>query len=264
MFGMVQQARAKFASLEGLASADVLCYICLLSDALLEGTMRYGRWLYACAPEAGASLDTLYEFWARSLMCAGRCRNWATCFVELGWSFTGMGRGVAMCNAFFWSLPDDGMYQRVFLLSCACAGRTWTKQSHALLAKWGLEDWLVRQVPTRTKDLCKQYVKSVVGAACGARMAAAARTHSIPVSHAELRSDPCHSQHVDLPWCSLMLQQSLGRIRAGLAEFAHLDGRRSTARRRRCIFSNMPTPSIHNHVLCTVIWSLRPGPSCAQ
>ena len=53
-----------------------------------------------------------------------------------------------------------------------------------------------------------------------------------------------------LAWHSLVLQLPLARLRAGYICFVHLDGKRSSAKRQRCVFCDEPTLSPSYHVLC--------------
>ena len=249
--------------LQSCANALPLCYVCQLFEALVEGVMRFGIWLYATAPGAAEVLDDLYTSWARSLMGAAPWRNWATCVNEFGWQLTGQGRGivdVAMRRFYLWTLPDGDIYKRVFLRSAECIGDTWAKRSLALLEAWGVVDWPCWASPSRSKGTYKLYVKGVLQASCRGTIGAFAAHHTLPVSYVAIRNGPCtdlaDGLAKGLPWYSLLLQRSLGRLRAGILEFAHLNGSRSNASRRRCIFCEELTLSVNFHVLCVCgVWA---------
>ena len=91
-------------------------------------------------------------------------------------------------------------------------------------------------------------------AACSSSWRRAAAAHVLPVPY--LEHQPSISAEISqavaktLPWHSLLLQRSLARLRAGLLCFSHLGGRRSSAKRQRCIFCDSSIFSSTFHTLC--------------
>ena len=258
MKAVMRNASAKFAILSGLVVARMLplCVVLKLFDALVEGCMRFGRWLYATAPGAGSALNDLYEKWARSLIGAPPWRSWAVAFSELGWQLTGEARAIidiASKRAYLWRLEPD-IYQNVFIASHSRRGDTWAKRSASMLTEWGILDWPAWSHPESSLDEYKRYVRHVVSSRCHLAWRQAVSSHVIPVSYLDLKpnmsTDFADAFSLQLQWHSMMLQRSLSRLRAGLLDFGHLDRRHSAASRRRCIFCNTATLSVNYHVLC--------------
>ena len=109
---VLQQAAAKFTVLAGLATANILpiAYVCALFASIVEGTMRFGRWLYAAEVGAEEKLDEAYKKWARVLLDADAWKPWATIASELGWRLSGAGRAVvdvAMRRCRLFLLPEE-------------------------------------------------------------------------------------------------------------------------------------------------------------
>ena len=147
MEGVIAAAAAKFSSLAGLASSNVLplCFVVQMFEAIVEGTMRFGRWLYATAPAAATRLDDdLYRAWGRELLAADAWNNWATVFSEVGWHASGSGRAVqdiASKRAYFFRLDSNDLYRNLFLHALTVKGYTWAKNSSSLLRAWDILDW---------------------------------------------------------------------------------------------------------------------------
>ena len=143
-----------------------LCYVLCLFESVVEGTLRFGRWLYAVQPGAEEILDSLYQTWARSLLGAASWRNWAVAFSELGWVMTGSGRAVvdvAMKRCTLFLLDPHDIYRRAFVLGHSVEGMTWSKLSLAMLKNGecrigllGMVDvvlgWLIRGMSKRLWD----------------------------------------------------------------------------------------------------------------
>ena len=86
MHAVIFQAQAKFASLAGIAKANILplCYVRALFECVVEGTVRFGRWLYATSPSAGRSSTNCMRIRQNSCwaLCLGATQalahpNWA-------------------------------------------------------------------------------------------------------------------------------------------------------------------------------------------
>jgi len=198
----------------------------------------------------------VYVSWAGVLLGADAWRNWATVFAELGWQLSGAGRAVldiACHRAYLWSLPVGDLYREVFVLGHEIQGLTWAKRSLKLLDDWGIEDWQRSQRSSREEY--KTHVRSLVAARCHISWADAASRHLLPVPYlctrVQVAADLKLGLQLELPWFSLVLQRSMARLRAGLLSFGHVEGRRSSARRRNCIFCNVMCLSINFHVMCT-------------
>ena len=114
-----------------------------LFGAIVEGSMRFGRWLYATAEGELPKLDKLYESWAKVLLGGDQWQSGALASAELGWRLSGSGRAIvdiAMRRASLWSLPGGDLYHDVFVSAHDIAGNSWAQRSLHLLREWGLED----------------------------------------------------------------------------------------------------------------------------
>jgi hypothetical protein len=117
--------------------------------------------------------------------------------------------------------------------------------------------------PGSSRKQYRQYVRQQVILKCMASLSASSPndTYSsgIMILRGGVGSDLRDGISYTLRWHSYILQRSLCRLRAGIFCFGHLDGRRSSAKRLRCIFCNMSTLSPLFHVLgrCSHWESLR-------
>ena len=252
-------AGAKLAVLVGLAVANVvpLCFVGKLFEAIAEGTMRFGRWLYVTADNAEEFLNTLYQKWARALLGALPWRSWPLLFSELGWTYSGAGRAIvdiAMRRCNLYRLDAGDLYRSVFIDAhgTACS---WASKSKALLDKWGVVDWIDWEGPSTNRSQYKDHALAVVGRRCRDDWLQATRSTTGPVDYLRLRptmsSDLVDAQAQGWPWHSLLLQRSLCRLRANLLSLTHLEGRVSRARRQRCILCSQSVLSPTFHVLCS-------------
>ncbi len=73
----IRKATCHFLSLAGLAASNALPLCCLIKmfESRVEGSMRFGRWLYALSPTARSVLDHAYTKWAQILLGADAWRN---------------------------------------------------------------------------------------------------------------------------------------------------------------------------------------------
>ena len=257
MQGIVAAASSKFGELCGacINKSLPLCAVVDLFESLVEGVMRFGRWLWALSPDACSVLDDLYRSWGRALLGANMWRNWATVFGELGWELSGSGRAVidvAMQRARLWSLAQGDLYKDVFVQAHAWPGSTWAKGSLALLSAWNIMDW-PSYGTDRGLSKYKAYVHSVVKQHCLEQWRLQAANHVIPFCYVDARATPSLELRPAiislLPWCGLLQQRSLCRLRAGLLRLGHVRLARSSARRQTCIFCGTLTASLNLHVM---------------
>ena len=256
---MIQCASNKFIGIASLCVAGVLplCYVGALFEAVVDGTMRFGRWLLITAPGAEQLLDDTYNAWARTLLGACPWRSCARVVSELGWCVSGAGRGVidlAMKRASLYALGQHDLYRVVFENAHIVSGDTFAKRGAALLARWGLADFIAWKGPDESLGAYKKYVTKEVTARCLEKWTQEVQKNRLPVNYITIR--PNMSEDVqeglthELPWFSMQLQRSACRLRANLLTFGHLGGKRSAARRQRCVFCEEPHLSSTFHVLC--------------
>ena len=191
MQGVIRSASAKFAILSGLVNARLLplCVVVKLFEALIEGSMRFGRWLYATSPGAGEILDELYVKWARALIGAPPWRNAGVASSEVGWQISGQGRAVidvAAKRAYFYNLEPD-VYQHTFLLGHSMQGASWARRGAELLRDWGILDWPAWSTPGSSPDQYKAYVRQSVARVCHESWLGVASAHTQPVEYLALR-----------------------------------------------------------------------------
>ena len=144
----------------------------------------------------------------------------------------------------------------VFITAHTCYGQTWAKLGAAKLSEWGIFDFPVWASGGHgsTKETYKAYAIGQVERRSMSKWKGKVFTLESPVCYARYRpdasSDLRRGMRSSLPWCSLLHQRSVSRLRANLILFSHWGGRRSNARRQRCIFCDVPTLSPTFHVLC--------------
>ena len=150
-------------------------------------------------------------------------------------------------------LDGSDLYRSVFMISHGVVG-AWAARSKALLIEWGVADWTDWAGPLSTRGQYKSYVTSIVRQRCHEEWVQAERnTRGLSICRtesAQVSNDLVAAPALGMPWHSLILQRSLCRLRANLLCFSHLDGRRSQARRQRCILCSEPVLSPTFHVLC--------------
>ena len=255
---VIRTSTSKFVSIAGLATSSYLplCYVCHLFESVVDGSMRYGRWLYAVHQGAESRLDSVYVAWARTLLGAPAWTNWATIVSEVGWNKSGAGRSVvdvAMKRCSLHLLETSDLYREAFVLGHRVAGDTWSKLSLQMLGRWGVLDWPEWSQAGSTRAGYKLYVKEVIIQRCLALRQAEAQRHVIPIPYdwfgRHVNEDLKAGMARGLPWHSLVLQRSHCRLRAGLIRFGHLLGHCSSAKRQRCIFCDTPCLSRRFHVI---------------
>ena len=156
------------------------------------------------------------------------------------------------CSLFL-SEPGD-LYRDTFVLGHSVAGQTWSKQSSAFLRKWGVQDWPDWAAPGAGRGSYKLYVKECLDQRCYGVCKREAERHTQPIDYADIcgvvGQDLGRGMALGLPWHSLVLQRSLSRMRADLICFGNLQGRKSNAKRQRCIYCDTPCISLTFHVMC--------------
>ena len=159
-----------------------------------------------------------------------------------------------MRRAALWSLPETDFYATLFRSSqgMACSS-SWSVVSLDLLRKAGIPDLLQLGSPFVPLQLYKRQVVSILEAATIESWLQSCASHLIPFPYAELRDtsvlSPDDVWHSDLPWEALRGHRSLCRLRAGILELAHVNGRRTSASIKSCIFCSKKIRASHLHVL---------------
>ena len=89
-------------------------------ESVVDGSMRFGRWLYAVHPGAEDRMNALYESWLGTHPSgAALWRTGATVVSELGWCLSGSGRAVVdvpMRRCSLHLLEPGDLYRDVFIL----------------------------------------------------------------------------------------------------------------------------------------------------
>ena len=249
-------------------SMDLPLSIALIHfSSKVEGTMRFGRWLTSCNEEALQLLDDTYEAWAKSLLGGQPWRNGVIAEVELGWPLTGAGRAVvdiALHRSKLWLLPDGDIYKSVFYNGHQHGCISWSSSSLEVLQKWGIDDFPEMQSGSERSALAyKHYVISRATQVCAERRRARLVAHQRPFPYTELRTgvneDYQQICNLSLSWQVRVGQRAFSRIRLGLLQFGHLQGRQSSARYQHCIICNARTlcPIFHVLTTCSALTSLR-------
>ncbi|CAE8701705.1 unnamed protein product, partial [Polarella glacialis] len=117
-----------------------------LFEVKVEGSLRFGRWLWGLHAAARDSLDAVYQRLAKMFLGAESWRNGAVACGKFGWLMSGSARcvlDIALLRARFWSEvgPGGTLAGVVFLRAHGSAGNTWARLSLALISKWNVPDW---------------------------------------------------------------------------------------------------------------------------
>jgi hypothetical protein len=113
-------------------------------ESTVDGSMRFGLWLYATAANEPEVLSDSCNSWANMLSGVEFWRNRAIVQSMLGWYLGGFGRAdvdVASSSAVLWNLPPDDWYCTVFFKGHSNSGQTWYKRSAAMFCEWCIHDW---------------------------------------------------------------------------------------------------------------------------
>ncbi len=264
LHNVIREATAKFISVASLASSNMLPlpYVLSIFETVIEGKMRFGRWLYATSQQAAKTLDSLYVKWARELLGAKPWHSARKVTCEIGWNMTGSGRAVvdiASKRCSLHLLPQDDLYRRVFIQSHNVAGRTWSKISKSKLDEWGILDWPEWKHQGSTRLQYRDYAREIVIKRCAVQIYQELDRSLEPCNIAAIRGkaseDMRQAIKTALSWETALLLRSLSRLRANILRFGHLDNKQSRASRQRCIFCDTITHSLVFHVMCRcTVW----------
>ena len=217
-----------------------LCFALCLFDAKVEGSVRFGRWLLATAPGALDRYDAAYDRWACALLQSPPWRSAAIAHLELGWTLCGRHRAIldiAGRRARLWALPEGDIYGEVFIKSHAVP-LSWARKSLSLLEERDIPDY-----PDAGCSSVKSYlsmVRSLLSSAAAAALWSSCSGHVVPFPFSLLSSGPSPLPaallSVSLPWDALLGHRALCRLRAGTLDLAHVNGKKSRAKVRCCLF----------------------------
>ena len=129
---------------------------------------------------------------------------------------------------------------------------SWACRSLALLRSWGVADY-ADGFFSETYASYRRYVVRRLFEIARERDLPSRCKHVIPVPHHVLcptaRCPWKDMLRQPLPWPCLVGSRSWARVRLGLLSLSHKGGRRSRARRQRCIFCDAWVSNSYQHVL---------------
>ena len=250
----IASATAVVSSLQGLLDRFVapICIVLQLFSLKVNSSLRFGRWLWSVSPGVPALLEEAYRSWARMLLGADRWRNWAICFGELGWKFSGSASAVlevALRRQYFWSQANQTLAGTMFVKAHSLPGATWAKQSLDLLSSWGLDDYPIWKLRSTGAGGYAVYLCNVLEAKCLEIWQAEASRHTRPFPLPAVVSDTRTLFRGSFGWNVLIAQRSLIRLRCGFVRCGHLHGAMSQAQSVQCFACNKFTRSPVFHIL---------------
>ena len=225
-------------------------------SAKVEGTLQFARWLLALVPGAEAKYNEAYASWARTLLQAAPWRNAAVATAEMGWQIWGFFRAVmdvAARRARLWCLPMADLYGLTFRLAMISALGSWAARSRDLLLAYGVPDYCDFEGGRAPVAVYIAYIRGMLSEACAASWKRDVATHLVPFPYLEFFGGLCPVPKIilgcNVPWKVLQGHLAMARMRAGLLDLVHVNGKRSQARERQCIFCCRPTISPTLHVV---------------
>ena len=259
------QAGQIVANITGLMESGglPLCFALMLFEAKVEGLLRFGRWLLATCEGALDMYDKAFNRWSCALLGSPPWRSPAVAHLELGWQLMGRHRAVldvAKRRAKLWCMANEDIYAQMFRRALACPD-SWSAKSLELLKQYGVPDFpeagccsLAAYASLVRSRLCSAAVSSLV-LSCA--------SHSVPFPWSVLSSGPSSAPasllRLRLPWSALVGHRALCQLRAGTVHLSHVDGHRSAAKVRCCVFCGKKTYAPYIHVLGECFVSLSPG-----
>ena len=257
----IRAVKGTVASLAGLVAGSSLplSFGLALFESKVDGAMRYGRWLFATADNAEELYESVYSEWARAFMGSAPWRNSDVARGELGWRLSGYARAVVDIAARRARLSierPNSIYSAIFVLAESMGGSTWAWKSKQIMTAWDLPDYCEWEGGIAPLKAYLYYIKGVVTRRSLERWKNAVAAHDRPVEYSALASVPSAWPelllHSSLPWDILIGHRSLARMRAGLIEVAHSDGRRTTASVKTCIGCGCRTRAsfLHSLTMC--------------
>ena len=266
-------ARAAFSDLPGLVAAKALPLAVALEmfEAKVEGTLAFGRWCFALAPDALTALDDVYNEWALALLGADPWRNVSVAASELGWQLSGSSRAlldIARRRAKVLSLPLGSLYRDIPALALHCqAARSWSARSAVVLTNAGVTLWESRPPTAPSYDDYVEHARDQLASADLPRSVARIAMHRAVVPYSVFQT--CPSPHVlraknlNLPWRTQLCMRGWCRFLAGLITISGRRGRASTARIQDCCFCGRAVRNSTVHCLsdCTA-WRSSRGAFC--
>jgi hypothetical protein len=262
----LQLASVMVAQLAGFASSSMLPWamVAELFETKVDSLLGMGRWLLCMADDAQSIIDIYYDSWGRLLIGAAPWRNAASCSSEIGWRMTGFARvvkAVALRRATLWVKIGIDWHASFFSGSSPVLG-SWAHRSAELLDKWSVVDWPAWTGVPRTYDAYKQYVIQTLEAACLPAWRAVVARHRSHIPYPQFDEAPglvvARLRLEELPTPVALHLRSWLRLRCGLLDLSHIDGRRSAARVQSCIAceGSVRNPMVHCLSLCTY-WSIK-------
>ena len=214
-------------------------------EAKVDSYMAYGRWLFACEPEAEDSLNRKYGAWALQLLGAQPWRRSAAATSEMGWRLTGYARGLrdmALHRARVMCYAETDLYSQVYR-SAASVPTSWNRKSASILRRLNLP--MPEDMESFSKVAYTTQVTKALQEMSQHNLEVSLQESSQPLPYlcVQMPTSPALQACLasDLPWEVLANVKSWCRLRAGLVDLACRDGRRSGARHRSCIFCNEPS-----------------------
>jgi hypothetical protein len=228
-----------------------------LFESKVDGFLRFGRWLLAISAGALEAYETAFARWGKVLLGAPAWRSDAVASLECGFSISGGRRAaldVAVRRARLWLLPPPDLYGALFVSNQQReAGDSWSVRSLRLLQKYGLPDLPELGNPLLPAQLYKQHVRAILMQETLKSWLADCESHTVPLDYLALRTacplDPAAVLEIRGSWVALSAHRSICRLRAAIPNLGHLNGRRSAATVRRCIYCDKLVRSAYLHVL---------------
>ena len=193
------------------------------------------------------------------LIGAAPWRNAASCSSEIGWRLTGFARvvkAVALRRASLWLKLGSDWHASFFAGSSPVLG-SWAHRSALLLDEWSVVDWPLWTGVPGTYAAYKQYVIQTLEEACLPAWRAVVARHRSHIPYSQFDGAPgvvvTRLRFLELPSPAGLQVRSWLRLRCGLLDLSHIDGRRSAARVQSCIACGLSVrnPMVHCLSLCS-------------
>ena len=257
----IRIASAVFAILAGLVRdrAIPLSLALTMYESKVDGCLKPGRWAYAVGADASATLDSLLDTWALTLLGSPPWHHAGAARCLLDWRLSGMARAVkemALKRAEFWRLPDNDLYKTLFLSTQDGPPSAWAYRSKILLQQWRLADYADGFAGLGLASY-KIYVnRELVTAGMHVLQVSLTKRSLLCGSQLLLRGSGFFHRAVvsnGLSWGILVGVRSWCRLRMGMLVLGHKNNRRTRARVQACIFcdANTSNPLFHTMAVCS-------------